>query len=115
MAIHLSELKSMQPNTNGANRDEVNKQIAQLEANSFLQQSMQQRTGNMTNVQKRVDYNAGRAATDPTYAASVAGWTTEDKNRGWRTETKTVHETRGDLARKEARAYEAPDPNKIEN
>jgi hypothetical protein len=111
-AIHLAELKSMQPNTNGANKKAVNQQIAALESDKVLQLSMRTSSGNIdtvTGAQKQVfeQYNSARANADSSYRAR---FTTAEQAGGGRMR----NETMGEAAKQVARAYEAIDPNKVD-
>jgi hypothetical protein len=111
-AVALSELKAMLPNAKGANVKTINKQIAALEADPALDAYMKTATGQQT--QRRIDFVAERAdPTSPSYdAAYAAQWSDPtDRARGWRTEIR--NETNADVAQKEARTYERPDPNNI--
>jgi hypothetical protein len=110
--IHYKELKAMEPNTTGANRDEVNRQINMLEAGG-IKNALSAPSG-------RIDPATSRRATvtqtekydganlDRGYQAR---FTPADRALGYK--TKVVEETGSDMAERASRAYERPDPNHI--
>lgn len=102
-----NELGAMLPNATGAVRDEIIAQRQRLEAagigSSLGAQLIDPATGGPVTEQRRVSYDN----TNPAHA----GWSANDRNRGWRVET--VNVTLGDRAREQARTYERPNPENI--
>ena len=110
--VHYKELKAMQSNTTGANRDEVNRQIDILE-NRGVKAAMSAPSGRIdpvTGVQATITQQEkyDGANTDPGYQRR---FTSADRARGYREETR--NETRGEVADRTSRTYERPDPNHI--
>lgn len=115
-AIAHKELEAMLPNSKGGVRDEIIKQMNKLETRGVKAYSDQASgrtvvdpvTGAATPAMVRDRQSFDNTNTDPAY---VADWSSEDRTRGWRTYER--QETMGDIAQREARAYERPDPNKL--
>lgn len=102
-AIAYQELQAMLPNSKGATRDAIIESMRNLEGRG-VKNYMAQDAGTGETTERRVNY-------DSTNPAHATGWSTAERTRGWRTEKRAV--TRGDLAGKEARTYERPNPEHI--
>jgi hypothetical protein len=103
-AVAYQELKAMLPNAKGGNRDEILKQMSDLEFRG-VKHYMNTSTG--ATRKQRVNFDN----TDPTHTTGPGAWNAEERARGWRVEN--VNETMGDVAAKKARTYERPDPNNL--
>lgn len=108
--IAYQELRAMLPNSTGETRDAIVQQMDALEGNAAFMSYMQSdsgvidpNTGAQQTINARVEYDAA----NPAHAA----WSPEDIARGWRNQRR--NQTRADLAQREARVYERPDPNHL--
>ncbi|HTB48582.1 MAG TPA: MFS transporter [Verrucomicrobiae bacterium] len=99
-AVAYKELQSMLPNSKGGTRDEIVKQIQNLQARG-VEDYMSTPTGRASR---------GRVTYDPKNP-SAGTWSNEERTRGWRMDY--VPETNSDIAQRTARSYERPDPNHI--
>jgi hypothetical protein len=97
-AQHRMELEAMLPNTSGPMRDDVIKSMEAIDG-AGVRDWMKADAGNGLKIQYREDYNAN----EPLHNT----WTTEDKARGWRGESRA--QTNGETIK--SRSYQRPDPN----
>jgi hypothetical protein len=122
-SIAHKELKAMLPNATGETRNEIVRQMSRLESmqdaagNNLLKQHdsgiVTDAAGNPITEDRNVRYDTERG--DPSHSrydrAYARSWTTAQKQAGQRVETKAL--TNGEVAEREARTYERPDPNHI--
>jgi hypothetical protein len=104
-AIHYAELESLKSSGSGPIADAANEQMRRMEIagiGAVLQSQMLSQNGGPVQENRRVDYDSSNPA--------HTSWSSEEKARGWRTEARNL--TLGDMARREARPYDPPNPNR---
>lgn len=114
-AVLYKELEAMKANASGANRDEIVKKMKTLEDKGIVN-LMKQPSDRKDPTTKKQAKKQGREMFDRVKAGRDVAYrntfTTEEQTRGFR--VIQVDETIADIAQNEARAYERPDPNRIE-